>query len=347
MRRTPESVSCTGLEGSRPRRIVTLGGGHGQAMLLGALSGLACELAAVVSVADDGGCSGQLRRELGMPPPGDVRRCLSTLARNREAAALVERRIESGRAAGRCIGNLALAELTLELGSLTKAASRMATLLGTTGRVIPVADAAGTLAVYDLEHGQVDGESRIERLSGKAVVAAVHGPEQATAPALEVVGDADLLLFGPGSFVGSTLAVLTTGDVARAVAESGASRVLVRNVAREEHTNVPGAVGFDDHERLFRDHLVIGSLGDPVAFDVLAHGAEARAVAREDGTRELLFPVAEPGHRRHAPGALRAALAHHFELAPRSDPPPSIHYGTAVREIESLAARGLARIGLV
>lgn len=316
-------------------------------MLLGALSGLACDLAAVVSVADDGGCSGQLRRELGMPPPGDVRRCLSTLARNREAAALVEQRIEVGPAKGRCVGNLALAELTVELGTLTRAARRMAGLLATTGRVLPVADVAGTLAVYDMEHGQVDGESRIERLSGNAVVAAVHGPEQATDAALEVIADADLLLFGPGSFVGSTLAVLATGDVARAVAESSARRVLVRNVAREEHTNVPGAVDFDDHERLFRDHLVIGTLGEPVPFDVLTDAPQAGTFHRADGTRELLFSVASPGLRKHDGDKLRAALAHHFDLAPRSELPPSIHYGSAVREVEALAARALARIGLV
>jgi uncharacterized cofD-like protein len=327
-------------------RIVTLGGGHGQAALLGALRGLSCELAAVVSVADDGGCSGKLRGELGIPPPGDVRRCLSTLARNRMAAELVERRYDQGRAAGRCIGNLALAELAISMGGLTKAAVRLGSLLGSTGRVLPVADAPGTLAVYDLEHGQVDGESRIEKMSGRAVVAAVHGPERATDAALEAIVDADLLLFGPGSFVGSTLAVLTTGDVGRAVAESSGRLVLVRNVARDEHTNVPGAVDFDDHERLFRDHLLIGTLGDRTSFDVLAHGDAPGSSIRPDGSVELVFPVAHDGARRHDQDRLAAALAHHFDLEPRSDPPPSIHLDSAVREIDELARLGLRRIGL-
>lgn len=328
------------------KRIVTLGGGHGQAALLGALRGLSCDLAAVVSVADDGGCSGKLRSELGIPPPGDVRRCLSTLARNRMASELVERRYDQGRAVGRCVGNLALAELSLALGGLTKAAVRMGGLLASTGRVIPVADAPGTLAVYDLEHGQVDGESRIEKMSGRAVVATVHGPERATDAALEAIIDADLLFFGPGSFVGSTLAVLTTGDVGRALGESSARLVLVRNVARDEHTNVLGAVDFDDHERLFRDHLMIGSLGDRTSFDVLAHGEAAGSSVRADGSVELLFPVADEGARRHATDRLATALAHHFDLEPRSDPPPSIHLDSAVREIEELARQGLRRIGL-
>jgi hypothetical protein len=174
----------------------------------------------------------------------------------------------------------------------------------------------------------------------------VHGPERATPASLEAILDADLLLFGPGSFVGSTLAVLATADVARAVAESSARRVLLRNVARDEHTNFPGAVDFDDHERLFRDHLVIHALGEPVVFDVLAHADTPGSSPRPDGSNELSFPVAEPGARKHAPDRLRDALIHHFGLAVRSDPPPSVHFGSAVREIELLASRGLRRIGL-
>lgn len=262
------------------------------------------------------------------------------------AAELVERRFDQGRAAGRCVGNLALAELSISMGGLTKAAVRLGGLLASTGRVLPVADAPGTLAVYDLEHGQVDGESRIEKMSGRTVVAAVHGPERATDAALEAIVDADLLLFGPGSFVGSTLAVLTTGDVGRALAESSGRLVLVRNVARDEHTNVPGAVDFDDHERLFRDHLLIGTLGDRTSFDVLAHGDSPGSSMRPDGSVELVYPVARDGARRHDPDRLAAALAHHFELEPRSDPPPSIHLDSAVREIDELARLGLRRIGL-
>ncbi len=342
----PDGSSRCNVRPLSRKRIVTLGGGHGQATLLGALRGLSCELAAVVSVADDGGCSGKLRRELGIPPPGDVRRCITSLARNRIAADLAEKRWQDGRAAGRCLGNMALAELAVDLGSLTKAASRLGMLVASTGRVIPVADAAGTLAVYDLEHGQVDGESRIERMSGNAVVAAVHGPERATDAAMEAILDADLILCGPGSFVGSTLAVLATGDVCKAIAESSARLVLVRNVARVERTNVPGAVDFDDHERLFRDHLVIGSLGERGVFDVLANADDVGASVRADGSMELAYPVSDEGGRRHDGERLAAALAYHFDLEPRSDPPPSIHLASAVAELEELARRGLRRVGL-
>jgi uncharacterized cofD-like protein len=335
----------------RRPRVVTLGGGHGQAALLGALAGLACDLTAVVSVADDGGCSGKLRRELGIPPPGDVRRCLATVGRRRGPAELLERRIERGRAAGRSVGNLALAELTLERGGLTTAAQRVADLLAAAATVLPVADTPATLAVYDLDRGHVHGESRIEAESSNAVVATVHGPERATEAAKAAILDADVLLFGPGSFVGSTLAVLATADVAEAVASSRARRILVRNVARDEHTNVPGAVPFDDHERLFRDHLVIGSLGVPVRFDVLVDDPEAGVSLRDDGSRELRFPLADAAGRRHEPALLRAGLAAHLGLAGRRADTPSRDTqddasAEACHALAELATRALARLGL-
>jgi uncharacterized cofD-like protein len=326
-------------------RVVTLGGGHGQATLLLALSDLACDLSAVVSVADDGGCSGRLRKELGIPPPGDVRRCLSSLARSSADAALLERRYEHGAAAGRCVGNFALAELCLDLGSLSAAAERLGTMLGCTGRVIPVADTPGTLAVYDLEHGAIDGETRIERMSGRAVVATVQGPERATEAALGAIAQANLVLFGPGSFVGSTLAVLTTAGVAGAVLASRARRVLVRNIAPIEQTGVPGSVAFEDHERLLADHLVISSLGEPAIFDVLSHGANIAVRARADGSSEHEYPMAGGQKRGHDPDKLAAALAHHFGLERRA-PSREVEAPVASAEIERLAALACARLGL-
>src|SRR5690606_41624808 len=92
-----------------PPGVVVLGGGHGQAVVLTALRQLHCEITAVISVADDGGCSGKLRQELGMPPPGDVRRCLSALAKTPELARSFELRLEKPGYEGRSAGNLQLA----------------------------------------------------------------------------------------------------------------------------------------------------------------------------------------------------------------------------------------------
>lgn len=302
---------------SRPSavRVVTLGGGHGQSTLLAALRRLDCAITAVVSIADDGGCSGKLREELGMPPPGDIRRCLTALATREDLAGRFEERLKGGLEDGRCVGNLVLAEMRQDVGSLQRAVDWTAALLGCIGRVVPAAEEAGTLNVYDLVHGSLSGESHIERLSDNAVVAHVAGPERASREAIAAIAAADLILLGPGSFVGSTLAVLTTGDIAAAVVSSKARRVLIRNVRAEERTGFPGAVHFDDQERILRDHLVIGSGGSAVQFDVLTHDStRAHRERREDGSVQFFHPLAADNGRHHDPARLAQAIALHFGI---------------------------------
>jgi uncharacterized cofD-like protein len=299
-------------------RIVTLGGGHGQATLLAALAGLECDLSAIVSIADDGGCSGRLREELRMPPPGDLRRCLASLATESDVALRFEERLLGGDEAGRCVGNLVLAELTQELGSLQLAVDWAAALLGCVGRVVPAADSAGVLTVWDREHGPLAGESLIERSSAAPLVVVVEGPEAASEYAREAIEKADVLLLGPGSFVGSTLAVLATGDVAACVARARARRILMKNVAKEPAPQ--GIAGFElvDHERMLSDHLLIASEGEPIEFDVLEHDASGLAsVPRAEGGRSLGAPMADATGRHHDVLLLREALAQHLELAPR------------------------------
>ena len=93
------------------KKVVTIGGGHGQSNILKSLSKLHCDIKAIVAVSDDGGCSGQLRRDYNMPPPGDMRRCISSLAKNRFLANMFETRFSGGNLKGRSFGNLYLAML--------------------------------------------------------------------------------------------------------------------------------------------------------------------------------------------------------------------------------------------
>ena len=253
-----------------------------------------------------------------MAPPGDVRHCLVTLSSLAGAASLFEERLTRGGEEGRCVGNLVLAEMTSDLGSFQRAVDWVGRLLRCSGRVVPVAEIAGTLNVYDRVHGAMTGESHIERQSGSTLVATVDGPERASEAALSAIRDADILFMGPGSFVGSTLAVLTTGNVAQAVVGARGRRILVRNVSHEERSATSGSVPYVDHERILRDHLVIGSGGDPVSFDVLAHDArEVGTRTRPDGTRELLGPIAADDGRTHDAGRLADVLARHLGLAPK------------------------------
>jgi uncharacterized cofD-like protein len=312
--------------------VVTIGGGHGQAALVSSLARLDCDITAVVSVADDGGCSGRLREELGMAPPGDIRRCLVAMATVRELAARFDERLP-GHDVARSAGNLVLAEIYARTGSLQRAIDWAASMLGCVGRVVPVAETPGVLHAYDQERGSLEGETAIERESARAIVVNVEGPERASPQATLAVAEADLVLIGPGSFVGSTLAALTTGDLADAVVRSPARKVLVSNLAREAEEIADGG----DHERILRDHLVIKSEGGAVMLDVLAHEeGEPRAIHRSDGSCELRARLRRAAEATHDEELLTAALSHHFALglSPRgaraADPASRLRFDEAL-----------------
>jgi uncharacterized cofD-like protein len=298
-------------------RVVTMGGGHGQAALLTALCQLECEITAIVSVADDGGCSGELRRELGMPPPGDLRRCLTALARDRSLAERFEVRLAIGEQLERSAGNLALSEAFAETGSLQQAVDWAAEILCCRGRVVPVAETEGVLAVYDMARGAVEGETNVDKVAAMPMVAVVHGPEHSNPVATDAIGSADLILMGPGSFVTSTLATLTTAQIANAVARSSAQKVFLANIAEEGDAG--RSLGLADQVRLLRDHLVIGS-GEVVPFSVLGHvdadgvGDAFSMSELEDGTVQMRAPLASPAARVHDADRLSAALVHHLRL---------------------------------
>lgn len=322
-------------------RVVTIGGGHGQAALVAALVRLDCSITAVVSVADDGGCSGRLREELGMAPPGDIRRCLVAMAMDRELAARFDERLP-GQDVARSAGNLVLAEVCARTGSLQRAVDWAAAMLACVGRVVPVAETAGVLRAYDLDRGPLEGETTIERESSRAIVVNVEGPQHASPEAKRAIAEADLVLIGPGSFVGSTLAALTTGDLADAVVRSPARKVLLSNLAREAHE----AHGGDDHERILRDHLDIKSGVGPVRFDVLAHeDADSRRIRREDGSSDLRARLRRAAGTTHDEELLAAALASHFGLAASARGPRPSDPASRRRFDEALAA-AQRRLGL-
>lgn len=305
--------------------VVTIGGGHGQSNLLAALRTLRCDITAVVSVADDGGCSGQLRRELGMPPPGDLRRCLSTLAADRALAERFELRLFEPGLEGRSAGNLALSEAFLEFGSLQKAVDWAARLLQCEGRVVPVAETPGVLVVYDLLDGRLEGESHVAEASTAPIAAMVHGPAQTNPVALEAISAADVVLLGPGSFFTSTIATITTGTVAEALVASRARKVLITNLTDEGYQTT----GFSelDYARILRDHLVIASVGGAIDLAVLHHAQgpdTTRTLA--DGTTAYGACVAYPGSATHDPALLAGALARRFGWPARDraiEAPPS------------------------
>lgn len=235
-------------------KAVALGGGHGLAAAIRALRrldadagpGVTVEITAIVSVADDGGSSGRLVRELGIPPPGDARRCLLALSDDSDLTELFGYRFKAGELAGHALGNLVLAALVDETGSIAEALGRAGELLGAHGRVLPAAVDPVRLA-GDVGGVRVHGQSLLTDTAGIHRVV-IDPPDPDVHPdAIAAIGAADLVVVGPGSLFTSVLAVLEIPRIRDAVAAARGWRVYVCNLT-EEHgetlgLDIPGLVG--------------------------------------------------------------------------------------------------------
>ena len=210
-------------------KVVGIGGGHGLAVSLRAARLYADDIAAVVTVADDGGSSGRLVRELGVPPPGDIRNCLVALAGNEELARLYQHRFQTGELTGHPLGNLLIAALTEMTGDFVTAISEAGKLLESSGRVYPA-----TTALVDMR-ALVNGEV----VRGQVAVGQTDGPIQAVylepadppaaAEAIAAIREADQIVLGPGSLYTSLIATLLVPGLRRALCDAAGKRILVAN----------------------------------------------------------------------------------------------------------------------
>lgn len=214
--------------------VVAVGGGHGLAQALAALRSLGATPTAVVTVADDGGSSGRLRRELGIIPPGDLRMALVTLARNRPLAELLAHRFTAGELAGHALGNLVLVALADRAGGdFLTALDGAGALLDCAGRVLPA-----TLAPVQLKAVvagvQVDGQVQVAAAGGRVERLWLEpGDPPACAQAVEAIHGADLIVLGPGSLFTSVIATLLVPELADALAKAPGRVVLVANLATQ------------------------------------------------------------------------------------------------------------------
>ncbi|MBV9012542.1 MAG: uridine diphosphate-N-acetylglucosamine-binding protein YvcK [Pseudonocardiales bacterium] len=307
---------------TRVLKAVALGGGHGLYATLLALRTLTEDVTAVVTVADDGGSSGRLRRELGVLPPGDLRMALTALAAQEGRPArwrqLFQHRFGgTGALAGHAVGNLVMAGLLEVLGDPVAMLDEVCGLLGVTGRVLPM-----TAEPLDIEAevADLDGEAdTLRRIRGQVAVATTPGrvrrvwlqPErpQACTEALLAVGEADLVVLGPGSWFTSVLPHLLVPDLATALATTAARRILVLNLAPQ-----PGeTAGFspEQHITALGEHAPPGFTVHAVLADIDTVPVPARLhrCAAALGGHAYLDRVAEDGSTdRHDPVALAAAL---------------------------------------
>lgn len=224
----------------RGPKIVAIGGGTGLSTMLRGLKRYTKNLTAIVTVADDGGGSGMLRREIGMPPPGDIRHCMEALANTEPIMErLLTYRFREGSLTGQSFGNLILAALNGITGSFEEAVSQMSQVLAITGRVIPVTSADVQLEAVFENGTRVVGESKICdfkkeqdcRISNVALIP----PRPAALPAaLEAIRDADLILLGPGSLYTSVIPNLLVDGVVDAIVRSEVPKIYVCNLMTQD-----------------------------------------------------------------------------------------------------------------
>ena len=245
---------------NRGPNIVAIGGGTGLSTLLSGLKRYSSHITAVVTVADDGGSSGILRRELGVLPPGDIRNCLAALSTEEPLLTrLFQYRFSAGGGLeGHSFGNLFLSALTAITGNLETAITASSRVLAVQGQVVPATNVDVRLWA-ELENGQrIEGESNIGHAPSPIVrLGCVPSRPPALPRALEAIANADLIVLGPGSLYTSLLPNLLVPELVSAIQRSRAPRLYICNLMTQ-----PGETdGLDVRGHLRAIEAQLASLG--------------------------------------------------------------------------------------
>jgi uncharacterized cofD-like protein len=303
--------------------VVAFGGGHGLAASLSALRRVVDDLTAIVTVADDGGSSGRLRKEFGCLPPGDLRQALSALCGDDAwgstwARVLQHRFASDGEMDQHAMGNLLIVALWELLGDHVDGLEWVARLLGAQGRVLPMAlvplDITALVRGADPDRPdaetEVRGQVAVATASGRVEqVTLVPADPPACPEAVKAVTDADWVVLGPGSWFTSVIPHLLVPDLRRAVERTAAKKVVVLNLAGQ-----PGETeGFEPqtHLEVLADHAP-GLRLDVVLADPACVPDEAllRRTAAQLGARLELADVARgDGTPRHDPSKLAGSFS--------------------------------------
>jgi uncharacterized cofD-like protein len=332
---------------ARGPRIVAIGGGTGLSTLLRGLKEHTSNLTAIVTVADDGGSSGVLREQLGIPPVGDIRNCIVALA---DAEPLMSDVLqyrfpetpgtggvpgETGGLGGHALGNLLIAAMTaVEGGDFEDGIRLMNRILAVRGQVVPASSTPLTLHAALQDGSIVDGQSQIMRTAGIDRVWISPADVEASEDALAAIAEADLIVLGPGSLFTSLLPSLLIPAIRDAVLRATAPRIYVCNVATQEGetsgfdlaAHVEALVGHTSPDLidvvLANNHLVPRPVrGAPAAPEVLATAIATSAAGPPAPTavnlrwppafvpapRLVLDDVVDPGNAHHHDPARLAA----------------------------------------
>ena len=254
-------LANTVLDTRVPIRVVAIGGGTGLSTLLRGLKRyvaapstsatstdpgcasplcLIRDLAAVVTVTDDGGSSGRLREDLKMLPPGDVRNCMVALSEDEHLLSrLFRHRFDQGDLQGHSFGNLFVAALTEITGDFAQAVQMSSQVLATRGRIYPATNTDVTLSARMDDDSMVHGESNITASHRRIVELMLEPPTAGPLPeTLDAIAQADLITLGPGSLYTSLITNLLVRGIPEALASSKATRVYVCNLMTQANESL-------------------------------------------------------------------------------------------------------------
>lgn len=242
-------------------RIVALGGGTGLSSLLRGLKKYSHNLTAIVTVTDDGGSSGELRKNLGILPPGDIRNCLTALADDEEMLSHVFQYRFGERAGvnGHSLGNLFISALADITGSFEEAVAESGRVLAVKGRVLPATlhDVKLVAEINLPDEGReinVVGESTIPKIDGKIEHIWLEPSNPLPfPPAVQAILNAELIIIGPGSLYTSVIPNLLVPGLADAIRSSRALKFFICNVANQEGETI--GYTWSDHIQAIEKHI--------------------------------------------------------------------------------------------
>ncbi|SEO69344.1 conserved hypothetical protein, cofD-related [Amphibacillus marinus] len=275
------------------KKITVLGGGTGMPVLLRGLKHYPIDLAAIVTVADDGGSSGRLRAEMSMPAPGDIRNVISALSEVEPIMdSLFQHRFKNGNGLmGHSMGNLILAAMTAVTGDFYNGIKEISRVFNVHGQIYPIANQNMFLNAEMVDGEIIAGESNIP-LANKKIKRVFVEPEavEPLPEAVQAVLESDLVVISPGSLYTSTLPNLVVPQIADALRETKGQVVYVCNVMTQagETTNYTVA----DHAQAILDHIGEGCLDK-----VVVHNKAITGSVRELYAEENADPVEYDRHR--------------------------------------------------
>lgn len=302
----------------RGPKVVAIGGGTGLSTLLKGLKEYTGNLTAIVTVADDGGSSGRLRKDFGVLPPGDIRNCIAALADSESLMSkLLQYRFEDGSGLkGHSFGNLFIVAMSEVVGSFEEAVKESCRVLAVRGQILPSTLENVTLSANMEDDETVRGESNITS-SGKRIKGVYLEPDGAVAhpEAVRAIEEADILVIGPGSLFTSILPNLLVEGITQAIRRSQGTKMYICNVATQAgetdyYTVQDHVEAIQRHrgEGLFQYVVANGNFGYTIPKELKSNPVYSDGHLPQDVTLVVADVVSSENPLRHDPNKLSAAI---------------------------------------